>query len=203
MTCELSPRGFVADMCAALEREAGSAYLLSRDLQLLYVNDGFRRFARENDSPELARAPYSVGSILDVTDEPLRQYYSEGFARVLASGTNWTHQYECSSPTRYRKFDMRVEAMPDQQGFVVINSLVTEWQLPPSPYSLTLEHYVSERGIVVQCANCRRTLRQPGHNAWDWVPALLGSRGLDHAELRVSHGLCRSCDALFYNIGAT
>src|SRR4051812_15187790 len=80
----------------ALEREQGSACLLSTDLSILYVNGAWRAFAAQNGVPELARATCLGGRITDFISEPLREFFRIGFQRVLQQKRVWTHMYECS-----------------------------------------------------------------------------------------------------------
>ncbi len=179
----------------ALEREPGSAYLLSPALCLTYVNEGWRRFARENGGPELATPLDCRQSVLDVVAAPLQSFYRAAFARVLAGGEAWTHTYECSSAEVFRKFNMRVESNPHGEGLVVIHSLVVETPFdrvdgdPP-----IVGDYTNLQGLIVQCANCRRVKRSYVPERWDCVPSFV----VHASEYAVTHGLCPGCDALYY-----
>jgi hypothetical protein len=182
------------ELSAALEREAGSAYLLSLDLRIICVNDGWRRFARENGAPELATSFDSSTPVTDVCDEPLRTFYRAGFARVQARGEPWSLLYECSSPSRYRKFSMRADMTPHRDGFVVVHSLVAEAPLERASLdTANFAAYSNLSGLIVQCSNCRRARRGSDGDTWDWLPQLVTT-----PPDNVSHGLCSSCDALYY-----
>ncbi len=183
------------NLLMALEREPGSAYLLSPELCITYVNDGWRRFARENGGVELATQLDRRQSVLAVMAAPLQSFYRAAFARVLAGGEAWTHTYECSSAQVFRKFSMRVEANPQGEGLVVIHSLVVERQLDRVAGDTPIAgDYTNLQGLVVQCANCRRVKRSAPPQRWDWVPSFV-AHASDYA---VSHGVCSGCDALYY-----
>lgn len=185
----------LSELCAALERESGSAYLLSLELQLVHVNEGWRRFARANGAPELAAGFDSSRPVTDVCGEPLRTLYRAGFQRVQTTGAAWSQLYECSSISRYRRLNMRVDMTPQRDGFVVVHSLVVDAPLErESVHTDNMNDYTSSSGVIVQCANCRRVRRTHG-DAWDWLPELLTTR-----PPNVSHGICASCDVLYYSV---
>src|SRR6478609_11829737 len=102
------------ELSAALELETGSAYLLSLELRLVYVNEGWRRFARDNGAPQLATSPDLITPVTDVCGEPLRSFYHAGFSRIRAEGEPWSLLYECSSASQYRKLRMRADMTPER-----------------------------------------------------------------------------------------
>jgi hypothetical protein len=118
------------------------------------------------------------------------------FERARASGEVVEHDYECSSPTQRRVFRMRIHPCPSG-GFVVVHSLLRE--APPGDVACPpLDAlYRDARGLVVQCANCRR-VRQvaaqatPGA-AWDWVPEYVA-----RMPPQTSHAICRPCADFYY-----
>ena len=95
---------------AALEAEKGSAYLLAPDLSIRYVNEGWRRFARQNGAPELASSWGQIGAISRYCVPQLRGAFETTYQRVLAQRTTCSHVYECSSRLVYRKFSVNVRA---------------------------------------------------------------------------------------------
>jgi hypothetical protein len=192
----MEPIRQLGELCHALELEAGSAYLLSLDLRIIYVNEGWRRFARENGAPELATNFDSVTPVTDVCGEPLRSFYREGLARVRMSGQSWSHLYECSSTLRYRKLSVRVDMTAQRDAFVVIHSTVAEAALErESTETSSFAAYTSSNGVMVQCSNCRRARRCTSGDIWDWLPQLVTT-----PPKNLSHGLCPSCDALYYRV---
>lgn len=182
-------------MCAALEREAGSAYLLSPDFWIRCVNEGWRRFARDNGAPELAAGGFDRGPITQFVALPLRPFLRAGFARVLQRGEPWAHVYECSSPTEYRRFNMRVELAPVQLGLIVVHSCVVALPAPEavSGFEGQAADYTDARGLIVQCSACGRWRRGREPQRWDWV---MGLGGLKVSNL--SHGICATCEFQCY-----
>ena len=77
-----SPRGRET-LFAALEAEQGSAYVLNPDLCLEYVNEGWRRFARENGAPGLDCGSAARLPITHYFRPPLRVLFSAKFRRSL------------------------------------------------------------------------------------------------------------------------
>lgn len=176
-----------AALMASVADSDDSAYVLSGDYELLEVNAGFMRFARENGgaaSSELWRER----SVLLAITEPLRSFFAAAFARVRETATPWGHQYECSSPARSRTFHMTV--YPVGTELVVVHALRVD-----SPHTVPArapdERYV-QHGLIRMCSNCRRVHNPSGQKRWDWVPAYL-----QHAPVPISHGLCDPC-ARFY-----
>ena len=88
-----------------LEHDPHSIYALSEQLKLICLNPGWLRFARENQGEPAISTRFSIGT--DITcaiSDPLRDYYTGLFRKVLQSGASWEHDYECSSPEKYRVF---------------------------------------------------------------------------------------------------
>lgn len=191
---QVQPLPQLLELRAALELEDGSAYLLSLDLRIVYVNEGWRRFARENGAPELAAGFDSSAPITDVCGEPLGAWYRARFSRVRTSGQPWSLLYECSSTLRYRELSMRVDMTPQRDGFVVVHSTVADAPLRRGSLSTaSFAAHTSSNGLIIQCSNCRRARRATDGDTWDWIPQLVAQ-----PPPNVSHGLCPSCDALYY-----
>ena len=177
----------------ALERETGSAYLLGLDLRIRYVNESWRRFARENGAPRLARSFAELGPVCDTASEPLRTFYRAGFARVLAHREPWHHVYQCSSASLFRKLSMRIDLTPQRDGFLVVNSTVVEFPIERALASpVDFDAYVNRHGTIVQCSNCRR-VRRGNTDGWDWIPSTLSV-----LPPNTTFGLCQFCEASYY-----
>jgi hypothetical protein len=175
----------------ALELESGSAYVISRSLQLTYTNSAWSRFATSNGAPFLASVAKGSLDVLQATSAPLRPYYRAAFARLLAGEEAWTHVYECSSSALFRIFAMDVYSLPDHAGLIVTNSLVVERAHNPDnrePHLGVVSTYAQEGGLIIQCAHCRRIQRPGAPDSWDWVPVWVEAR-----PLNLGHGLCHPC----------
>lgn len=179
-----------------LETDPAVIYVLDRELRIVYCNQAWDRFSADNGGLGLERRRQIGRPVMGVIPAPLKSFFEEGFGKALTFRQVWEHNYECSSPTVYRKFRMMVCPDPEGDGLVVVNSVFVE-RLHDSlerkavpPDGLT---YLDPHGFVTMCCHCRRTNRARQPAAWDWVPAHIESP----PEL-VSHGICRVCANLYY-----
>lgn len=178
-----------------LEADPAVIFALDRNLRLVFCNASWDRFARENDG-EAWLAEHALGkNIMDVVTEPLQPFYQRAYASARETAEPWEHQYECSSPEKYRAFQMRILPLPTSRGFLIVNSLVVERDhgAGRSEHLAAANAYETKDGLITICSHCRRTLRADGSKAWDWVPDHLRLRGT-----KVSHGLCIPCYSYFY-----
>jgi len=178
---------------AALEAEPGSAYLLGRDLSLQYVNEAWKRFARDNGAPGLSSAWNTGQPITWHFQSPLRESFTLKFQRALLHNEPFHLSYECSSANVYRQFSMRLRPTPAQDGLIVIHSLLTEARLPREAAERAAlgARYTDARGIIVQCSACGR-VRLPETASWHWAP------GLGTQRPNLSHGICPTCHFQYY-----
>lgn len=140
-------------------------------------------------------APPTLGSVLDRVAEPLRDFYRSGFSGVRETGKPWSHRYECSIALIYRKMSARVDLAPHRDAFVVVHSTVIEAPFRgASAKTLDPRSYANDRGLIVQCANCRRVQRGKNRGVWDWLPQVFSL-----APGNLSHGLCSTCETLYYS----
>lgn len=172
------------------ELDESPSVIAAVDLEgaILWTNPSWTRFALENGvAPE--RAFWS--SYFDAISPPLRDHYRSVFANALATGEAFAQVYECSSPTEFRLFHMRL--MPiKRDGFLVEHSLALRALHDRDAVEATEAEYQDDDGFLVQCSNCRR-MKHPKSRSWDWVPSLLaGSTRL------VSHGICASCMGFYW-----
>jgi hypothetical protein len=182
----------------ALELESGSAYVISPSFLVTYANSAWSRFATSNGAPLLASAPTGCLDVMLATSAPLRPYYRDIFARLLAGGEVWTHVYDCSSAELFRVYAMHVYPLPEQAGLIVTNSPVVERAHDPEerkPHTGLLSTYMQESGLIIQCAHCRRIRRPVVPSSWDWVPGWVES-----CPGKVSHSLCHPCFEYHYGI---
>ena len=179
----------------ALERSPAVSYILDSGFCFVYCNPAWDNFAAINDAPRLTGESVTGLSILDITPDFLRTFYSDAFARARKQGI-WEMSYECSSPTRFRKYRMRVHALKNRAWLVVTNPLIYE-----SPHRKVARAesglYVQQNGLITMCAHCRCSRRVDLPEQWDFVSDYIDLRG--QASLIVSHGFCPICHAHFYS----
>jgi hypothetical protein len=157
-----------------LEADSSPIFAISDRFELLYFNPAYRAFAEHNDIGGAVLARYPVGSdILPAIAGDARSRYRQRFSEVIQGQLPWFHEYTCSSPDRYREFRQGAYPLKGGSGLVLISSLTVESPLKsaPHPAQPVLEgRYVQPSGLITQCSNCRRTLRNDGSDVWDWVP---------------------------------
>jgi hypothetical protein len=187
-------KGFNLD---TLEREPNPVYGLAADLTLVYLNPGWFVFAEENGGEPAISECFSLGThIGSAMAGPAREYYLERFENVLQTGTVWHHDYQCSSPEKFRLYHQSVYPLLNRRGLIVINSLVNEQ--PHEPVSqgeggVFRDLYTQLSGIIAQCSNCRRVQRRFQRNVWDWVPQWVA-----HVPEKTSYTFCDFCFQYYY-----
>jgi len=177
---------------STLEASRDVAYQLNSDLQIVYCNPAWDRFALANNGG-LALADRVLGStIMDFVPPELLEFYRAVFAS--ARDTVVEFDYECSSPDSYRTFEMQILPVEEPNGYAVINALRVEDRMEKRRPALLLgPEYLTDAGIITVCSHCRRTRRVDCSDQWDWVPG-----NLKPVQRNVSHGLCPICHAYFY-----
>lgn len=170
------------------------------DGRLAYTNNGWGRFAAENEAPRLDGAWPLGRSIWDAVPPPLLPFYRDGWEWALTSGTPWGHTYECSSEDVTRIYRMTVLGLPDANAVLVVNALVAsvESSAAPKERLVTLDAageaaYRDASGLVTQCSHCRRVRYPRAPDRWDWVPAWV-----HRSPPETTHGLCGVCLAYHY-----
>ncbi|MCC6207152.1 MAG: hypothetical protein IT488_03220 [Gammaproteobacteria bacterium] len=184
----------------ALDNNSGTVYGVWPDFTLAYANSEWFRFAAKNgcDMTSAAGSPLG-GVILDAVSADLQPYYRSLFAlagiRDPRISVPLCHEYDCSSPTEYRRFAMHIYSLDDLKGYLVINSLLI--QRPHAPGIAVRapgdEEYVDMNGFFCQCSHCRRFRRNGPTERWDWIP-----QWVERQPSRTSHGLCRICFDYYY-----
>ena len=169
-------------------------FCLDLNLRLTSCNSAWDHFAVTNGAPELCRPALIGHSLLDHIAEPDRAYYKKVFEDLSAHSRPWGRLYECSSPSHYRQFQMRVLPLMEQGGLMVINSIQIERPHDGISCAAIEERFRNPNGMIVMCPGCRRTRRafsdQP---AWDWVPGFL-----ERVPRDVSHWFCPLCSKQYY-----
>lgn len=174
----------------ALHAEESVLVALDHDDRIAWVNGAWTRFALENGGAGVL-ARHGVGSCyLDGVRGPLADYFRRGFASVRESGDVWEVDYECSSPELYRLHRMRV--LPTASAGLLVEHNVVEARPHDRPPEVPQEsHYRDERGVLMQCSNCRK-VRRVG-DGWRWIPAWVATTPAPP----VSHGLCATCEGVY------
>lgn len=178
-----------------LDQHEGAIYALCTDWRLRYFNDGWSRFARDNGGEPALSARYPLGAPLfeAFTPTPLRTYFEFHYSECLRESRLWSHDYECSSATVYRRFRQLVYPL-GSRGVMVVNAKSVERpQAQVSSDEFAAASYRDAAGLVHQCAHCRRIRHSAQHDSWDWVPEWVAQM-----PPRCSHGLCPTCLVFYY-----
>jgi hypothetical protein len=180
--------------------DPASVFGLWPDSRLAYFNSAWTTFAAANGGQPAIGQSWGLGArYLDAIAEPLRPFYRgllAGAPEPESSRHPVAHQYECSSATRFRMFNMQVYALPERAGFIVVNSLVVEVPHDPDvrpPQAAEPQRYLDAQGTIVQCCHCRRVRRGDDPAQWDWVPAWV-----ERSPTGTSHGICAICLGYYY-----
>lgn len=173
------------DLYAELEATDDTSYILSDELRIVRVNPAFHRFAAANAGDDVAARWGRGAAVVDATCAELRPFYQALFARALATGQRFEHDYECSSPQVFRAFRMLV--VPVGAYLMVTHSLQVE--RPHDRAALAADPSYRHNGAIRMCACCRRVRASTAIERWDWVPAYV-----EAMPRNVSHGLCAMCE---------
>lgn len=170
-----------------LTRTDDVAFGLDGDDRIAMFNDANLRFCQaEGGGP--SALPWLGQGYLDVVPDVLRPFYQDLFGRARSGGVH-SHEYQCSSPTRFRSYRMWIHPLTDR-NLLVIHRLIEDrehTQVRPDA-SVILARYRHEDGLIRQCAHCRAVLRVGQPPTWDWVPELLIA-----PDPKTSSGLCPPC----------
>jgi hypothetical protein len=180
-----------------LERDPHSVFALSTKLALVYFNPAYLQFSAENGGQPGVTARFPVGtSVLDAIGGPMKGFYEEKLTKVVATGTPWYHQYTCHSADLHREFHQAVYPLKNSSGLVLINSskIETPMSARGREAHVPIEaRYVQATGLLTQCSNCRRTLRNDDSQVWDWVP-----HWVSDMPPNTSHSICPTCSDYYW-----
>ncbi len=189
--------GHLSRIMQALQRIAAVSYILDSRFRIMYCNPAWSSFAASNGAPQLTSEAVVGSDLFDAIPNVLTPAYSDAFQQVLSTGRVWEQPYECSSPTVFRMYRMRIHLLKPRDWLVVTNPLVVE-----RPHARTApadpNTYIDANGLVMMCAHCRCSRRVDNPDQWDFVPDYLQPK---LATVKVSHGLCPVCFAYFYRLG--
>ncbi len=191
-------RGHLSRIMHALDRSPSVSYILDSQFRIMYCNPAWNRFAGSNGGAGLASDLVVGSDLFEAIPDVLKPAYSDAFRVVLSTGLVWEQSYECSSPTAFRIYRMRIHVLKPGDWFIVTNTLVVERPFAETP-APDASKYVDLNGWVTVCAHCRCSKRVDESNRWDFVPEYLTLRLA--STPKVSHGLCPICRAYFYRFG--
>lgn len=169
-------------------------YGLRPDLTLSYFNEGWTQFARDNGGEPAISRDWPIGrNFQEAIPLELRPFFEVHFEKCLDEHCPWDHQYDCSSPSKCRRFLMRAYPLKSGQGILVVNSPIYESGSNCEASEIDEEQYRTAEGLIIQCCHCRRIRRRSTKKAWDKI-----SEWATHFPRNTSHGVCEPCFGHFY-----
>jgi hypothetical protein len=199
-----------ADEVRILAHQRDPALLLDRDGVILFVNEAWDRFARENGGGERVASASLVGTrwFDHISGEAPRRLHRLLFERAVrrlgpAAGGGVVQLNEANGPETARLVATHLEPIVGAgdvlTGVAVIHRLVRELPLA-EVYPVVAGdegRWRDEDGVVEQCSCCRRVRRPEEPEEWDLVPGLVAEPPAD-----ASFGYCALCLELHYAAGA-
>lgn len=184
-----------------LENNPQSVYGLSKNLELVYINPGWIRFANENGGGENTLNDFPLGTsiIKAIGGQTIKNFYAQNYERVLETGEVWNHEYECSSKDESRLYHQSTYPLKNGEGLIIINTLKVKLpmnEVGRTAYEAVEKSYVNSDGYITQCSNCRNTQRAEQPQIWDWVPAWV-----EQMPNNFSHSVCPTCLDYFWKYG--
>jgi PAS domain-containing protein len=171
-------------------------FVLDRRHRIAYCNPAWDIFAKQNNGMHLDGSEVVGRDCLQGAPDFLRNWYKKLYRWVRKNQKPWEHDYQCSSPQRFRAFHMRV--LPVGRSYLLVeNSLLVE---RPHRRKSTVGPdavYINKYGWIVMCAHCRRTERisEGGEREWHWIPAYIAK-----APAPVSGGICPACVSYYFGL---
>jgi CheY-like chemotaxis protein len=175
--------------------DPSSTCAASPDLSIVFVNRAWTEFGRANGG-RAGDERLGVGAnLVAVSPAILRPFYGELFHRAqqLSAPVQW--DYDCSSPATLRHCRMRVA--PCASGALIVShTFIGDAPAPADRLNAPDAFYRDDRGLLVQCSNCRRVRRADPSLRWEWVVSFVA-----HIPKATSHGLCPACSGHYYPPG--
>lgn len=180
-----------------LEMDANPIFGLATNLTLNYLNPAWFTFATENEGEPAISEKFHLGAdIGGAMIGSARDYYLDIFQKIIQTGEVWHHDYECSSPEKFRIYHQAVYPLHNHCGLISVNSLVKEESHDETARKACppiVKIYTQDTGFITQCSNCRRVQRAAQQEVWDWVPAWVA-----HIPENCSHSFCQICFEYYY-----
>lgn len=179
------------------EQSGNIVYAIDDQFILQYFNQQWESFAKENNSSDIIFSSNIGCNILTNITGPLRHFYYKKYNDVLNSRTIFEHEFECSSPEKYRKYHQRVIPLPLTSGLLITNSKIQEYphlQSIQHHHSSNLLPYLNSDGEICQCSNCRKVKNMDYENRWDWIAKFIVS-----LQPNTIFSVCDECMNKYYN----
>jgi hypothetical protein len=174
----------------ALDREQSLIVLIRPEGTILWFNRAWAQ-AAINNGGESILTRYPVGSsYYDGIVGELHGYYKVQFSQSIQTGEPFFQEYECSTPTQFRLFELR--ALPiESVALLLEHTQLTANNIRRIAAPANEADYRFPNGLIYQCSNCRRTKNL--NDVWVWVPEWVAK-----SPDRTSHGICKVCVGYYW-----
>lgn len=173
------------------DREGPVVYRIDRDDRLVFVNERWSEFARDNNGTTLHAADVLGHSLWDfIPDAAVREIYRQIIAEVR-SGRKLVFHYRCDSADHRRQLEMTVKRNEaDEIEFSSRVGIIAPRSARPRPLASVPP---GERIFLRMCSWCHSITAPDG----TWLPLETAINKLrllqGKAPWRVTHGVCPSC----------
>jgi hypothetical protein len=195
------PTQLVGINFATLEESKHTIVAVDETLMVTYVNSSWVQFANSNAYSELTQIPLGSSLIDSIAGRKIKDYYVTQYANILQTGEVWMHDYECSSRNEYRTFRQIAFPLKDGKGLILSNALRLKLPMQATDrkaHDAIEEQYIQKTGFIIQCTNCRHTLRADNSDVWDWVP-----EWVDKMPNNCNHTICQTCYDYYWKFRKT
>jgi hypothetical protein len=181
-----------------LRNITNTIYIIDQNYNIVDYNNGYKRFAIENEGSDIL-IKWPIGSnILSSIPDIIRNDIKNMYDDVILNNKIIEHEYDCHSPTAFRRFKMRI--LPFMNGFALHEHCLIESSKLNGSYELSdseiESRYVDINGIIHQCCHCRRIQSNTDINNWVWVVSLIKRNNIFLPN--ISHTICPVCLLHYY-----
>lgn len=173
-----------------------SACGIWKDFTIAYLSPGWFSFSDANGGEPAISERWGLGAnLLSGITGSLRQLYCETFMRCLREDRRWEHLYDCSSPDRYRLFQMTAYPLQNAEGILITHAARIDYAcdrgqgVAPDPAA-----FVDSHGLLHQCSYCRKVQRQNEQPQWQWV-----HEWAVQSPKNTSHSVCEACYGFYFS----
>ncbi|TWU30871.1 hypothetical protein [Novipirellula artificiosorum] len=134
-------------------------YCVDRADVIVYINDWWLAFAKENNAPELDEKSVLGRLVWEfIADEPTRTLYQEIHEQVRSSGVPITVPFRCDSPTLQRYMQLTIGNHRD--GQLLYESCLIR-AVPQRRCAVLDSQQDRSNTFLTMCSFCKRSLIEP------------------------------------------
>lgn len=185
---------------AHLRTLTNTIYVVDKNYNIVDFNDGYKLFAIANEGEDILEK-WPIGSnVLSSVPEIIKDFIKNMYDEVILNNNTIEHEYDCHSPTVFRRFTMRI--LPLHNKFALHEHSLIESSALNDSCELS-EHdieskFMDSNGIIHQCCHCRKIQSSSDLNNWTWVVSLI-KRNKRYSG-KVSHTICPVCMFHYFQI---